>query len=211
MSLPSLPKSLRALAARLPFGLDETERAGAAFRAWCEEGTGRRIVDLWTYCFVHRYFLAKFAVCPTHPAADLDELIDRAYRKIEQGREGVEQPRRYPHWVSVVCKNTYLNYLRRVRATESLDAEGSPMPVADTPVVGGDLGLARKVVEAAIERLPAYLQPVARMRFLEECSYEEISEKTDTAVPTARSYADRARRHLRKDADVQALLSPPGD
>lgn len=199
-------ESLRALADKLPFGLDEAEQAGAAFRAWREDGTGQRTVDLWTYCFVHRYFLVKFVFRPGHPASDLDELIARAYRKVEQKREGVEQPVRYAHWVSVVCKNTYLNYLRRARPTASLHEEGAPPLTTEAPAAGVDLGLARKVVERAIGRLPAYLQQVARLRFLEECSYQEISARTDTAVPTARTYAARARRRLQEDPRVQALL-----
>lgn len=209
-----VPESLRALAAQLPFGLDETERAGAAFRRWREcageqragERRGqKRIVDLWTYCFVQRYFLVKFAARPSRPPSDLDELVERSYQKIEEARAEVRSPERYPHWVSVVCKNTYLNYLRRDRpARQSIDEEDGPALRSDQRV-RGDVGLAKKVVAAAVERLPDYLQPVARLRFLEARSYEAIQEETGTAMPTARSYASRARQHLREDPEVRAL------
>lgn len=216
----SVPESLRALTARLPFGLDDSEQAGAAFRRWreccaeehcakeacAEERTAaRRIVDVWTYCFVRRYFLAKFASYPSCPASDLDELIGHAYRKIEQRRTGVREPTRYPHWVSVVCKNVYLNYVRRERPTpRSIEAREGPALVSEERV-RGDMGLAKKVVAAAVRRLPGYLQPVARLRFLEARSYQAISRETGTAVSTARSYASRARRRLRADPDLQAL------
>lgn len=221
MLFASVPESLHALAARLPFHLDDTERAGAAFRRWREGGASehpperrdaeKHVVQLWTYCFVRRYFLVKFAACPPGPASDLDELVGRVFNKVERGYAGVRQPARYPHWVSVVCKNTYLNYLRRERpATRSIDEEGG-LPLPSSHRAHEDLGLAKAVVAAAVERLPGYLQPVARMRLLEAHSYEAIREKTGTALPTARAYASRARQQLRQDPDVRALadLGPP--
>ena len=217
MSYPAVPESLRALVARLPFGLDDSEQAGQAFRAWracgpeedCREE--KQVVDLWTYCFVRRYFLVKLTARHARAASDLDELVERTHKKIENGRSGVRKPERYPHWVSVVCKNTYLNYLRRdPPASVSLNEEDSP-PLASGERVRGDLGLAKKVVADAVARLPDYLQPVAQLRFLESCSYKTISKRTDTPVPTARSYAGRARKRLRQDPAVQALLEkPPG-
>lgn len=210
MSFPAVPESLRALAARLPFGLEDTERVGAAFQRWQNADDGeapreRRVVELWTYCFVRRYFWVKFAAQPERPSSDLDELIERVYRKVEAKRATVREPEHYAHWVSVVCKNTFFNYVNRERPPDvSLDEEHAPTLLSKKRV-RGDLGLARGVVAKAIGRLPDYLQPVARMRFLEERSYQSISEETGTPVPTARSYAGRARKHLREDPDVRAL------
>jgi DNA-directed RNA polymerase specialized sigma24 family protein len=217
MHAAALPESLQTLAAHLPFGLDESARVGAAFERWRTATGGdhqagkreKRLVDLWTYCFVRRYFLAKFAAQPDLPAVDLDAQVERVYQKVEAAREGVRDPQRYPHWVSVVCRNTFLNYVRRTRpATVSLDDEDCrPLPAGET--VRGDFGLAHEVVATAIERLPDYLQPVARMRFLEERSYEAIHEETGVAIPTARTYAGRARKRLRDDPAVRALLDGP--
>jgi DNA-directed RNA polymerase specialized sigma24 family protein len=210
MSVPAVPESLRELAARLPFGLEDAEQVGAAFRRFQNADDGeapreRRAVELWTYCFVRRYFWVKFTVKPERPASDLDELVERVYRKIEAKRATVREPGRYAHWVSVVCRNTFLNYVNREGPPDvSLDEEHAPT-LSSKKRVRGDLGLARSVVAEAIERLPDYLQPVARMRFLEERSYPSISEETGTAVPTARSYAGRARKQLREDPDVRAL------
>ncbi|PSQ99720.1 MAG: sigma-70 family RNA polymerase sigma factor [Bacteroidetes bacterium QS_9_68_14] len=210
MSFPLVPEPLRELVARLPFGLDETERAGAAFRRWrhAADGEGARekyIVDLWTYCFVRRYFWAKFAANPSYPASDLDELVERVYRKVEAKRATVREPARYAHWVSVICKNTFLNYVDRARAPDvSLNDDETPVPPSGAQV-RGELGMAHEVVAEAVEALPDYLRPVARMRLLEERSYQAISQKTGTAVPTARSYAARARKWLREDDAVRAL------
>jgi len=225
MAFTPVPESLRRLTEQLPFGLDDAERAGRAFRQWrgesaddatCTDATctdAKRTVDLWTYCFVRRYFLAKFAAQPSAPASDLDELVARTYRKVEDKRAGVRKPGRYPHWVSVVCKNTFLNYLRRRRpAAVSIDEEESPsLPADEEAPPGAGTGLARKTVRDAIARLPEYLRPVARLRFLERRSYTEIQRETDTPAPTARSYAGRARQQLCEDPEVRALVEPPGD
>jgi RNA polymerase sigma factor (sigma-70 family) len=234
MALTSVPASIRRLTDQLPFGLDDTERAGRAFRRWraaaggeaetcaepppsadAEERTdagktdAKRTVDLWTYCFVRRYFLVKFAAQSDAPASDLDELVAQAYQKVENKRATVRRPERYPHWVSVVCKNTFINYLHRRRpASVSIsEDDGPPLPVEGR--ADDSIGLAREVVTDAVARLPAYLQPVARLRFLEGRSYNEIQRETGTSVPTARSYAGRARKQLRDDPEVRALVDPP--
>jgi len=228
MAFAPVPESLRRLAEQLPFGLDDTARAGRAFRRWRDGDEARpphdethaedrlpkraadvkRVVDLWTYCFVRRYFLVKFAAQPEAPASDLDELVAQTYQKVENKRADVRQPERYPHWVSVVCKNTFINYLHRHRpASVSISEDDSP-PLPAEGRASDSIGLAREVVAEAVARLPEYLRPVARLRLLERCSYNEIQRETGTSVPTARSYAGRARRQLREDPEVRALVDP---
>lgn len=206
MFTPALER-LDAVAAHLPFHLSETDQVNAAFSRWREEGAeeARRIVDLWTYCYIRRYYLVKFMRDPAPSASDLDALVERAYVKVEEHRIGIRDPGRYAHWVSVVCRNTFLNHLRRRRPHVSLDEEGGPVLVSEELPAPPDFAFVLQVVLAAIARLPAYLQEVSRLRFVERRSYEQIGEATGKPLPIIRSYVHKALARLRQDPELLQL------
>lgn len=203
--MPKSPfESLDALSSRLPFHIDDMEAANAAFVRWRSSGTeaDHRVVQLWTYCFILRYFLVKFVQESSYAVADLDEVVDKAFLKIEAAAGEIKRPSRYTSWVSVVCKNTFLNYLRGRRPSLSIDEEGAPPLVAERPAVYDDVGLAREAVRRAIERLPEYLQECVRLRFLDGLSYAEISERTGHPLPRIRSYVNKAMARFRSDSQL---------
>lgn len=204
--------SLDAVAAHLPFHLSDIEAANATFVRWWQERTPahRRTVDIWTYCFVRRYFLVKFVKEPPPNPSDLDELVERTFQKIERNRETIRQPERYASWVSVICKNTYLNYVRRRHRLYSLNEDEAPEPAADPPPpLPYDAGVLMSTVLAAIERLPNFLREVAYLRFVKACSYQEIEAHIDKPLPILRSYVNKAARQLRQDPHLLALLEEP--
>lgn len=199
---------LRNVIDRLPFGVDDTEAANGAFRDW-RDGGGRRagrLVDLWTYCYVCRYFLTKSAADALNHASDADELATRAFRKIRENREKVREPDRYASWVSVVCKNTFLNYTRRDRFPESIEEEGGPNLTADGTQSASNMGFVREALTDAIERLPSYLREPARLYFLEDREFDEISEEVDKPVATVRTYKHKAVKRLRDDDRLQEYM-----
>lgn len=215
MASTPVPESIRSLAEQLPFGLDASAEVGEVFQRWYAGEPGAKqakdTVDIWTYCYVRRYFLYKLAGHQSSAASDLDELVDKTFKKVEKGQEQVRQPKQYPHWVSVVCKNTYRNYLRRtLPPTVSVHEEDSPV-LSSQDEVRQEFGLARAVVERAIARLPAYLQQVTRLRLLEARPYPDISEMTDIPIATVRTYAGRGRKRLAEDPEVLALTERPSD
>lgn len=207
--MPRSPfEALDALATRLPFHIDDTAAANEAFVRWRSSGedADRRIVQLWTYCFIRRYYTVKFVQDSSYGAADLDELIDKTFQKVEEASAEIKRPGKFTGWVSVICKNNYLNYLRSRKPSLSLDAEGGPQLVAERPAAYDDVGLARDAVRRALERLPEYLQECARLRFIEGLSYEEISERTGYPLPRIRSYVNKAVARFRSDEQLLAYL-----
>lgn len=202
---------LRTVTKRVPFPVDDTEAANEAFQRWQTQNTSRteRIVDLWTYCYVCRYFLSKAARQAFDNAAAPDELITRSYEKIRAHREDVREPGQYAHWVSVVCKNTFLNYTQRDRGTDSINEDEGPTPRAESANSTTDLGFVRKACREAIERLPEYLQQTARLYFLKDADFEEISEATGKAVPTVRTYKHKALQKLRTDDTLREYIDRP--
>lgn len=201
-------ESLDALAASLPFHLDDIASANEAFVRWRESGsdTDRRVVQLWTYCFIRRYFLVKFVQETAYSPADLDALIDTTFRKVERSASGIKKPSRYASWVSVVCKNTFLNYLRGRRRAVSLDEAGAPQLAGEPPGVYHDISIAREAVLRAIDRLPPYLQECVRCRFIEGLTYEEIAQRTGYPLPRIRSYINKAVKRFREDEELLAFF-----
>lgn len=201
-------ESLDALAARLPFHIDDVASANDAFLRWRRTGSeaDRRTVQLWTYCFIRRYFLVKFLQETTYGPADLDHVIDTAFRKAIGSSADIKNPGRYGHWVSKICKNTFLNYLRGRR--RPLPLEDAPPLVGESPTAYNDPGLAHDALVRAIERLPDYLRDCARLRFLEEMSYEEIAARTGFPLPRIRSYVNKAVNRFREDDELLDFFDP---
>ena len=197
------------LVAKLPFALDDDQAIGERFVRWREEDceTSREEVELWTYCWVRRFFLVKLVRFASRGPNDLDELVVTAYDRVERKRATVRQPMRFAHWVSVTCRNTWVNFLRDRRGHVSMDdqPEGSPLrPVSATSAdEHGDDGYLFSAVLAALEEMPPYLRDIARRRLLEEESYEEISEATGKPIPNLRAYVARVIRRLRENPHVR--------
>ncbi|QXD13801.1 sigma-70 family RNA polymerase sigma factor [Rhodocaloribacter litoris] len=201
--------AIQAVAAQLPFHLDDTERVNEVFRTWRTRETPetRRLVDVWTYCYTWRYFLMKFMQEPAYDTADFDVLVENAYRKIERHRGELDADNLYAQWVSVVCKNTFLNYVRRRRRKLPLDnlddTRNVPPPSPDSL----DAGTVYLAVRHAIDRLPPALQEAARMRLLENATYEEMGNRLGKPLPTLRTYVNKAIKRLRKDPGLRHLLT----
>jgi RNA polymerase sigma factor (sigma-70 family) len=202
---------LRTVLDRLPFPVDDSDAANDVFRRWRaeEDPEAERIVDLWTYCYVCRYFLGKAAGDAFDEAAAPDRLITRTYEKVQAKRESVRDPDQYASWVSVVCKNTFLNYTRKDQVSESIDKERGPTLRADDPPSTTEIGFVQEALEEAIDRLPNYLQEPARLYFIEKRSFQEISDEIGKDLPTVRTYKHKALRKLRKDDTLREYVESP--
>jgi RNA polymerase sigma factor (sigma-70 family) len=199
---------LRTVSDQLPFSIDNTDAVNDAFRRWRQQddADAEQIVELWVYCFVCRYFLVKAARDAFDRAAVLDELITSTYEKIQENHDNVRAPEQFSSWVSVICKNTFLNYARRTRTSQSIDRGQGPTLAAEDGMPTAELGHAREVLQNAINRLPEYLRIPARLYFLEDRSFEDISEETGKAVSTVRTYKHKAVRRLREDDTLREYV-----
>lgn len=201
-------ESLDALASKLPFHLDDVDAVNDCFVRWFKAPSkeDRVVIDLWTYCFIRRYFLIKVVQEPSMGPTDFDELVDRTFLKIEASVGRVKRPAHYANWVSVVCKNTFLNYLRDRRHAVSLYENPDSQIAAEPARPYRDVGYTRLAVHRAIDRLPRYLRECVRLRFIEGLTYEEISERTGFPLPRIRSYINKAMKRFREDDRLLAYL-----
>ncbi len=207
MTLKATMRSLDEVAARLPFHVDDLDKANEAFVQWHASRSAEdlKLVELWTYCYTRRYFIAKFLRDSAYGAADLDQLVGKAFTKARMNLERVQQPERFASWVSVICRNVFVNFLRRYREKATFDETRTPAPPRPE-TFENDRMATRRAAEHAVERLPPSLRDVARMKFLEDRSYDEISEATGRPLASLRAFAHKAVVRLRQDPDLIALL-----
>lgn len=208
MALSVAFRTLDQVAAHLPFHLDDTAQANLAFQRWREHNDpqAHRTVQLWTYCYVRRYFTIKFLRDFTTTPTAVDELVTTAWQKITQGCDTIQDVSRYASWVSVVCRRSFIDYLKakqRRPFTTSLDEqlhepaeEASETP--DPEVV--------PTVLACIQRLPDFLRQVTHLRLIDNLTYEEISLRTQRPVASIRTFLSKALQRLREDEQLRMLL-----
>lgn len=204
---PNLPWN--SLTRQLPFPLDDTTAVNHYFLRWHHSRrlSDKRAIDIWAYCYINQYFRAKLRRARPSVRTTQDQMIERAYLKVQQNLENVHQPQRFSHWVSVICKHTFINHTRKQPTPVPLRKRHTrSLPVA-TRYSGRfyDAEITYDVLTAAINRLPSYLQRTARLRFLRYLSYLRISEITGRPVPTVRTYIHKATRRLQKDPALRLL------
>jgi DNA-directed RNA polymerase specialized sigma24 family protein len=201
---------LDAIASHLSFPLDATDEVNRAFQCWQAYHSieAKHAVHLWTYCYVYRYFTLKFMQVSRANTADFDLAVGQAYGKIQDGLKKGGQIERYASWVSVICRNTYINYLRSRTKKQTSSVEGSkivgPVILPSEPCY--DEAVLLQVLRGAIGRLPPSLREVARLRFVENRGYEDISGRTGQALPKVRTYAHRATKKLVQDPELLEVI-----
>ena len=201
--------TLNEVATLLPFHLDDAKQVNDTFIRWRQDkaAADKRLVDIWTSCFVYRYFLVKFAASEAHRYLAFDRLVATAFADVLRNLRRVRQPECYAGWVSTICRNTLINHLRAHRTTVTLEQD-APALVVEDPVCtsGRDATVLHQSIRSAIDALPDFLRDVARMRLLENRSYGAIQEATGKPLATLRAYVNRAIDHLRRNTTLQALL-----
>ncbi len=194
---------LQTITTHLPFHLDDMDAANALFVRWHahHDPEDKVMVDIWTYCYIYRYFLMKCV--EGERAVVMDQLVARAFKDVERGQQNVQQPHLYASWVSKLCKNTFINYLRIDRHYEALEEDLHDAPAAHAGPY--DVALIKQSLAGAIETLPSFLRDIARMRFMENLSYDEIQAATGKDLPILRSYTSKAISQLRSNVLLQQL------
>lgn len=207
MTLKAILRSFDEVAAHLPFHVEDVDEANKAFLRWHESGAPEdlRIVELWAYCYTRHYFIVKFLRDSAYGPMDLDTLVTKTFVQVRERLHRVSDPTRFASWVSVICRNAFINFLRRHRERFSLPSTRQ-VSEETTPSSEYDGLLVRRAVEEAIDGLVPHLQEIARMRFLEAQPYGHICAVTGRPLATVRAYVHRAASELREAPAVRILF-----
>lgn len=167
----------------------------------------RKIIDLWTYCFVWRGLLVKFGSHSKANDSDFDMVVAEVYERIVDRRHTIREKNKYASWVSVICRNVFINYIRKQKYSVPFDENAVFGIIAEAEPGCYDATVLIQVLEEAIQRLPPYLQDIAVLRILENQTYEEISLKTGKRVQIIRTYMNKAKKRLKEDDALLAFIN----
>ena len=122
-----------------------------------------------------------------------EDLTAETLWRIYRARHKFRPDGNFGAWARRIATNLALDYLRRARPEQSLDADsvGSPQP---DRLVEREM---REKIRQAFRRLPPKLQVAATLAVVEEVPYDEIAAALGTSVGAVRVRVFRAVRILR--------------
>lgn len=115
---------------------------------------------------------------------DTDDLLQDIFLKVWKALPGFRAESEVFTWLWRIATNEAINHLRRAKVRSALtfsflDAKADR--IADpNPYFDGDAAMAN--LRKAMDTLPAKQRSVFTMRYVEDLSYEQISEITGTSV-----------------------------
>lgn len=210
MPFQDFNQSIQQVAKHLPFAPDDFKAANALFVRWKvhAQPADKRLVDIWTYCYIRRYFTAKFVRYTFLPATDLDAVISKADGYVRNQINAVKDAEKFAAWLSVVCKNVFIRYFEQHKSRTYASIDQVPEAYfSEPPAYASELEILQKMVEASISKLAPALQEIARLRILQHKEYGEIAEIIGKDVSTIRTYFHKITTALRKDETLLALCS----
>jgi len=197
---------LNGLIDTLPFRLHDAEAVNDYFCRHVRRPRRRteETIAVWTYCYIRRYYTVKFLKESGFRSSELEQIVEKAYRKVDENKAKIERPDHYAQWVSVVCRNTYINFVKRRTYVLELDDEVAQATGSPEYDAVEDPAVLYMTIVRAIDRLPVFLRSCARMRFIEDLSYDEISRMTGISIPTVRAYVHKICLRFREDRALKS-------
>ncbi|HEX6913245.1 MAG TPA: sigma-70 family RNA polymerase sigma factor [Longimicrobium sp.] len=144
-------------------------------------------------------------------ADDAEELVEETFWQAwrQAGRYDASRGA-ISGWLVVMARSRALDRVRlrgwqRAGAAASMDGDGVPEPVIDVggPLDAAELDETRRLVRAALERLPAEQRETVEMAYFRGMSQTEIAAATGQPLGTVKT---RARLALQKLREALAVL-----
>jgi len=166
-----------------------------------QHSRARRFEQIFTPHLDAAYHFARWLTRDERNAEDVvQEACLRAFKSLDGFQGDTARA-----WLLAIVRNTYYTWFRRNKAADAsvpLDddtlAAGDASATLESPVGSIDRVLqqrdARRLVNAALERLPEEFREVIVLRELEDLSYKEIAAIASIPIGTVMSRLARARK-----------------
>lgn len=147
--------------------------------------------------FLYRY---------THNHQDCEDLVQETFLRVYRSRHSYERIAKLSTWMYTIALNLAKSmYKKKQRMTkismhaDPNDSESREYEIEDSVILQDDQ-LHQKMsvaeLEKALMKLNDDFREVIVLRDIQQLSYEEIAEITDTAMGTVKSRINRARQQL---------------
>jgi RNA polymerase sigma factor (sigma-70 family) len=134
---------------------------------------------------------------------DAEELTNESFvkafsaiHKFSKKGEGAVLDRLFGGWLSRICANACIDFLRVKKHMLALDDEEGPY--IPHPSVEGHHDLAVQDILDMLDQLPPIQKSIFNLYEVEGYSHEEIGEMLEIPESTSRTYLTRAKQKLRK-------------
>lgn len=122
------------------------------------------------------------------------EALIRIYTKINSYQEKAQ----FKTWVQRIVTNICIDKFRKKRETVSIDEHELVFPAPEQVEDILDRSYMASDIRKAIAQLPEHHRMVVTLRYLQDFSYNEISDSLNLPLNTVKSYLFRARQHLQQ-------------
>ena len=148
-----------------------------------------------------------FARWLTRDERNAEDVVQEACLRAFRSLDGFHGENARP-WLLAIVRNTYYTWLKRHQADarsvsydeETMLANGAELADLEAPALSAERLLqqqdTRRLVNAALERLPDEFREVIVLRELEDLSYKEIAAVAKIPLGTVMSRLARARKLL---------------
>ncbi|HEY0847331.1 MAG TPA: sigma-70 family RNA polymerase sigma factor [Noviherbaspirillum sp.] len=182
--------------------IDDEECAARAQR-----GEGKAFSEL-----VRRYQdrVYRFLLRLTRSQDDALDLTQDTFLRAYQGLERWRPQALFRTWLFRIARNAAFDLLRRDKRVEfvELEEDAEIVDTAAGPEAVLETAQRYRLLESALERLPAEHREIVLLRDIEEMSYEEIAQVLDLNIGTVKSRIARARATLADRMQCRLEKSP---
>jgi RNA polymerase sigma-70 factor (ECF subfamily) len=170
----------------------------------------------------HNQRLYRVARAVLKDEADVEDVVQEAYLRAFAALSSYRQEASLATWLTRITINEALGRKRKQRATVGLDQLDAPRPAGariipfpnmsteTDPESSAAQAEIRRLLERAVDALPAQFRVVFVMRDVEEMSTEETAAALGLRPETVRTRLHRARRLLRQALEDQLASTLKG-
>lgn len=132
---------------------------------------------------------------------EANDIVQESFIKAHKNIESFDTSRRFSPWIYRITRNTALSHIDRpaVRDTVTLDPDTENALMLDDEKSALEQWLQKELrlhVREAIEALPDNYAEVIYLRYIDDLSYQEISEIIDKPVNTVGTLIRRAKKKM---------------
>ncbi len=141
-----------------------------------------------------RRFLALKLGTAGGGSVGVDDLMQDTFIKVYINIHRYDSRYTFGQWIYTIARNTFIDYCRKrqdeLPMDERFSAPESKNPTPEESVINSQN---RHFLDSCISRLSPTHQQLFRLRFLDEYSYEEISQRLEMPLGTVKTNIHRAR------------------
>lgn len=131
---------------------------------------------------------------------ELEDICQEVFMKVYQNLKKYRYECKLSTWIATIAYNTSINYLRKYKKSDEVDADDSVIMknLTDYRSDSYERTDLHRYIRDQIELLPVQYRTVLTLFHLEEFSYQEIEQITGMPEGTIKSYLFRAKALMKE-------------